>query len=74
MELQIEIVEKEEGAKLYRIYTSCGIFKMWAKNQKQVRESLKTRCNFHGVCVSSDSKLPECKCWCAECKEYKQEK
>ena len=72
MKLQFETVEKEEGVTLYRVYTSCGIFKVWADNQKQVRESLKTRCNFHGVCVSSDSNLAECKCWCAECKENKK--
>jgi uncharacterized protein YecT (DUF1311 family) len=24
----------------------------------------------HPVCTSSDSKLAECVCWCAECKEY----
>ena len=23
----------------------------------------------HPICVSSDSLLPECACWCAECKE-----
>jgi hypothetical protein len=24
----------------------------------------------HQLCTSSDSKLPECVCWCAECKDY----
>lgn len=23
----------------------------------------------HPICVASDSGLPECACWCAECKE-----
>lgn len=23
----------------------------------------------HPLCISSDSGLPECACWCAECKE-----
>jgi hypothetical protein len=23
----------------------------------------------HPICTSSDSKLPECLCWCAECKD-----
>ncbi len=23
----------------------------------------------HDICVSSDSGLPECRCWCAECRE-----
>lgn len=27
-------------------------------------------CMTHSVCVSSDSGLPECKCWCAECKAH----
>lgn len=26
-------------------------------------------CSQHDSCVSSDSSLPMCKCWCAECKE-----
>jgi hypothetical protein len=29
-------------------------------------------CKICAVCVSSDSKLPECKCWCAECQENRQ--
>ena len=27
----------------------------------------------HPVCIGSDSKLPECLCWCAECKEMMAE-
>ena len=31
---------------------------------------MKTKtCSQHDTCVSSDSSLPMCKCWCAECKE-----
>lgn len=30
-------------------------------------------CSTHAVCASSDSKLPECKCWCAECKDIMKE-
>jgi hypothetical protein len=26
--------------------------------------------NTHPACVSSDSNLAVCVCWCAECKEY----
>lgn len=26
----------------------------------------------HPTCVASDSGLPECVCWCAECKGYMQ--
>ena len=74
MKLQFETVEREEGANLYRVYSPCGIFKMWAKNQKQIRESMKTACYFCRTCNASDSELPTCKCWCAECKEYKQGK
>lgn len=25
----------------------------------------------HPICVSSDSGLPECACWCAECKDVR---
>ena len=28
-------------------------------------------CTQHETCISSDSNLPTCKCWCAECKEAK---
>jgi hypothetical protein len=27
----------------------------------------------HPICSASDSKLAECVCWCAECKEYQRE-
>jgi len=27
----------------------------------------------HPVCTSSDSNLPECVCWCAECKDIMKE-
>ena len=27
-------------------------------------------CSQHPVCSASDSYLPLCKCWCAECKDY----
>jgi hypothetical protein len=27
----------------------------------------------HPVCIGSDSKLAECVCWCAECKEMMAE-
>jgi hypothetical protein len=30
-------------------------------------------CPQHPTCVSSDSGLPECRCWCAECREYMRE-
>jgi hypothetical protein len=70
--LQFAVIEEEEGVKLYQVYSPCGIFSIWADSQKQVRESMKTRCEFHAVCISSDSNLPECKCWCAECKENKK--
>jgi hypothetical protein len=28
-----------------------------------------TACSQHEICFASDSKLPVCKCWCAQCKE-----
>lgn len=28
----------------------------------------------HDICVSSDSGLPECRCWCAECREINRER
>lgn len=31
------------------------------------------KCSTHAICLSSDSKLPECKCWCAECKDIMKE-
>lgn len=33
-----------------------------------------TKCvaNQHPICSASDSKLAECVCWCAECKEYQR--
>ena len=31
-------------------------------------KTIKT-CSQHDLCVSSDSQLAICKCWCAECKE-----
>ena len=32
---------------------------------------MKTKtCSQHQTCTASDSYLPICKCWCAECKEY----
>lgn len=31
------------------------------------------KCSTHAICVSSDSNLPECKCWCAECKDIMKE-
>lgn len=70
--VQFEIIEEEQGVKLYQVYTPCGIFKVWADSQAEILGSMKTRCSFHGICISSDSKLPECKCWCAECKENKK--
>jgi hypothetical protein len=27
----------------------------------------------HPICIASDSKLAECVCWCAECKEMMTE-
>jgi hypothetical protein len=35
-------------------------------------KSKKCITNIHPICISSDSKLPECLCWCAECKEQKE--
>jgi hypothetical protein len=26
-------------------------------------------CSQHDICISSDSNMAVCKCWCAECKE-----
>jgi len=32
---------------------------------------MKTKtCSQHQTCTASDSYLPICKCWCAECKDY----
>jgi hypothetical protein len=72
MKLQFEIVAREEGVNLYSVYSPCGIFSIWANSQKEIRETMKTRCSYHGIFVSSDSKMPECKCWCAECKENRK--
>jgi hypothetical protein len=30
-------------------------------------------CSQHDTCVSSDSSLPMCKCWCAECMEIMED-
>jgi hypothetical protein len=30
--------------------------------------------NIHPICISSDSNLPECLCWCAECREQREAK
>lgn len=30
--------------------------------------------NTHPICISSDSNLPECICWCAECREQREAK
>ena len=30
-------------------------------------------CSQHPVCSASDSYLPLCKCWCAECKDIMKE-
>ena len=30
------------------------------------------KCDTHTICIASDSNLPECKCWCAECKEWRE--
>lgn len=30
------------------------------------------KCNQHEICKASDSNLPECKCWCVECKEWQE--
>jgi hypothetical protein len=32
-------------------------------------KTIKT-CSQHPTCSASDSYLPLCKCWCAECKDY----
>jgi hypothetical protein len=41
------------------------------KPTKEARMKKKTCIdNSHAICTSSDSKLPACVCWCAECKEY----
>ena len=29
----------------------------------------KKQCSQHDICEGSDSYLPMCECWCAECKE-----
>ena len=35
---------------------------------------MKTKtCSQHDTCSSSDSSLPICKCWCAECREIMAE-
>jgi hypothetical protein len=28
-------------------------------------------CTEHASCTTSDSNLPECSCWCAECHEWR---
>ena len=30
-------------------------------------------CSQHKTCYASDSNLPVCKCWCAQCKEEMRE-
>lgn len=47
---------------------------MWVERMYWSKQAVLGRtemtCEQHAVCASSDSALPECECWCAECTEH----
>jgi hypothetical protein len=41
--------------------------------EKQMAKKKNCPTGQHAICVASDSKLAECVCWCAQCKEVMAE-
>jgi hypothetical protein len=44
------------------------------KELREVQDHINNLINQVKICISSDSNLPECICWCAECREQRKAK